>query len=783
MLLAWGAVFVGQGGLLWRDGGSPYYLVAGAALLIGLLLHWRHHAAWIHVLGLTALGTWGWAVWEVGDDLWALMPRVGLMTALLLALSIPGLGARQTSRRAGQRYGAAAVAIAVAIGLVTALKSTWAGSPEGVSALAVARSAAAAGRYPSAASGPADVAGWSHFGADLAGTRHSGAAQITPLNAPRLQPAWSFETAVGVRSGARLGSAMAEGAPGQKDEATPLLVDGMLVVCTPANVIVALDAEDGHELWIHDPKVDAHGVYWQTCRGVAHATLPGTDARAACHSRILTATTDARLIALDARTGSRCAGFGIEGAVSLLDGLGEVVPGSYYSTSPPTVAGGVAIVGAWVTDNVTTGQPSGVVRAYDVATGRLAWAWDVGRPPEQSAQPLADGATWTRGTPNAWSIFSADEALGLVYVPTGNATPDYAGAHRNPAWEPFGSAVVALDLKTGRLRWTFQTTHHDLWDYDVASQPVLFDAEGPNGPVPALLQATKRGELFVLDRRTGEPLTAVEERPVPATDVPGEWSAPTQPFSTGMPSLAGPVLTEADMWGLTPFDQLWCRREFHRLRYEGPMTPPSIGGSLQYPGPAGGVNWGSVSIDPDRRLAVVSSMRLAFVAQLFPRPADGGADGGILAQRGTPYSATVLPFFTRLRVPCHRPPYGLLTAIDLDRHRIAWQIPLGTTEESGPLSLRVRVPLPMGTGPNVGGAITTAGGVTFIGASTDRHLRAFDTETGEELWKARLPEGSQATPMTYQAPRSGRQMVVIVSGGRNDLERNVPMHVLAYALP
>ena len=533
-------------------------------------------------------------------------------------------------------------------------------------------------------------------------------------------------------------------------------------------------------LWRHDPNTDVSGVNAVICRGVAyHEDL----ASPGCPKRVLTGTLDARLIALNAETGQPCEDFGKGGEINLKEGLGPFTPGMYSVTSPPTITHGLAIVGALVQDNISVGEPSGVIRAFDARTGKLVWAWDMGRPSSQTGE-LKLGEIYTRGTPNSWSLFSADENLGLVYLPTGNATPDFVGNHREASWEKYSSSVVALDVTTGQVRWSFQFVHHDLWDYDTSAQPVLFDMPTPGGMTPALIQATKQGGLFVLDRRTGEPLSPVEEKAVPQTDVPGEWTAKTQPLSVDMPSVGGPRLVESDMWGLSPIDQLWCRLKFRRLRYEGTFTPPSLGGSLEYPGMAGGVNWGSVSVDNARRLLFVPSFHMAITVQLVSREAAAKGARFTYPQAGTPYAAHNAFFHTSLRVPCQRPPYALLTAIDLQTKKVVWSEALGTAEDLGPLGIASHLPFTIGAAPVVGGPTSTAGDILFIGAVGDRRLRALDSLTGRELWSDKLPQGNQATPITYRAPRSGRQMVAIVSGGYATTKPlNVPTHIVAYALP
>ena len=467
-----------------------------------------------------------------------------------------------------------------------------------------------------ATSGNAEIAArdWQHWGGSASGTRYVPFDQINASNVDKLEIAWSVRTGVG---GAF--------------KATPLQIGDTLYVCLARNIISALDADTGAERWRFDPQLkDSKVGFTTTCRGVTYFKAP--EPPADCPERILTATTDARLIAVDAKTGKRCTDFGTNGEVTLLSGMGDVKPGFYYVTSPPTLANGVAVLGGWVADNVEVEEPSGVIRGFDPISGRLLWAWDLGRPDVLTAPP--EGQTYTRGTPNAWSVFSADDELGLVYIPTGNATPDYYGGHRSPESERFASSVVALDAATGAVRWSFQTTHHDIWDYDVPSQPVLVDLPAEDGSVtPALVAPTKRGELFLLDRRDGKPLAEVEERPVPQTDLPDEKTSPTQPFSVGMPSFGNDLVTEAKMWGITPLDQMFCRIQFRKLRYEGPLTPPSLRGSLQYPGFAGGMNWGSVAIDEPDNVMIVNALHIGNHVQAASARSGQRQDGARLRRR------------------------------------------------------------------------------------------------------------------------------------------------------
>jgi membrane-bound PQQ-dependent dehydrogenase (glucose/quinate/shikimate family) len=760
------AIFV-PGFLLATRGGSTFYLASGVILLTSGVQLFRRRASALHLAALNFVITWIWALAEVGLDGWALLPRVDLICLLLPLYYLPPIRTRLRPDRLSGYFssfeGTSSVGAVLVVALVAALigMNAWRDATGSAQPLA--------GPRPVTVAGNSD---WRHIGQDPWGTRFSGLSEIDRNNAAHLARVWEHVEPNPPRPAA---------GPPRKDEATPLQVDDKLFVCLADNTILALDAEDGRLRWRHDPQTDLTGVKAVICRGVAYyedATSPR------CPKRVLTATLDARLIALDAETGQPCEDFGEGGQISLKAGLGPFSPGMYYVTSPPTITHGLAIVGALVQDNVSTDEPSGVIRAFDAHSGKLVWAWDMGRPPSETGEPRTD-ETYTRGTPNSWSFFSADDDLGLVYIPTGNATPDFVGSYRKSAWEKYSSSIVALDVKTGQVRWSFQSVRHDLWDYDASAQPVLFDMPTANGPTPALIQASKQGDLFVLDRRNGAPLSTVMDQAVPQTDVAGEWTAKTQPFSADMPSLGGPPLREADMWGIAPFDQLWCRLRFRSLRYDGVFTPPSLRGSIEYPGTAGGVNWGAVSVDNARHMLFVPSFRLASTIKLIPRDAAAKGAGFTDLQSGTPYLVDNEFFLTRLGVPCQRPPYGLLTAIDLRTKTVIWSKALGTAEELGPRGIASHLPFTIGAAPMVGGAIATAGDVVFIGATGDRRLRAIDSLTGRELWSDKLPQGNQATPITYRAPRSGRQMVVFVSGGYADLRlgRNVPTHVVAYALP
>jgi quinoprotein glucose dehydrogenase len=623
-------------------------------------------------------------------------------------------------------------------------------------------------------SGP--VADWPAYGGDPGGARHSGVTQIDASNVSHLEVAWTYHSGdVEDSSGASLGRSSFQN--------TPILVDGTLYLCTPFNRVIALDPETGRERWSYDPVVDRARMYLLNCRGVSTWLDPAAAPDAECRRRIITGTLDARLIALDARTGRPCSGFGKGGAVDLRGGIGDVRPGEYGVTSPPTVIGERIVTGAMVLDNRRLDMPGGVVRAFDARTGAEVWAWDPVLP--DASGPEA-GQRFRRGTTNAWTTFAADPERGLVYVPTGNTSADYFGGHRDGS-DHFSSSVVALDADTGEAVWHFQTVHHDVWDYDVPAQPSLFTFPGEAGPVPALAQVTKLGHVFLLDRRSGEPLFPVEERPVPQSGgVPEDTLSPTQPFPTRPPSLHPASLDPDDAWAPMPWSRGACRDLIASYRSDGIFTPPGTKTMVQYPGAGGGMNWGSASVDPARNLLVVNTMRTANLIRLVPRAEyeaqfpDGPPDLGYEPQEGTPYALERTAFLSPDGVPCTPPPWGTLVGVDVAKGEIRWEVPLGTARGLVPAPLWWFAPEGM---PNFGGPITTASGLTFIAAATDRYLRAFDTNTGEELWRGDLPFGGQATPMTYRLSSEGRQYVVIAAGGHWLLPGPVGDAVVAFALP
>ena len=639
-----------------------------------------------------------------------------------------------------------------------------------------------AGCSPAALDFGGPVAEWHEYGGDKGALRWSPLTQITPANVDDLEAAWIH------RSGDWHG--FEGGIAPTSFQNTPIVVDGTLYYCTPRNRVFALDPETGAERWVYDPEVDISRLYITNCRGVSHWVDEAAPAGTTCRQRIITGTLDARLIALDAKTGAPCPGFGVDGTVDLAHGIGDIAPGEYGVTSAPAIANGRIITGSMVLDNRRVDSPGGVVRAFDARTGALAWAWDPIVPVETAGEAgagAADGPAevrYQRGTTNAWTTLSADPELGLVYVPTGNTSPDHFGGHRN-GLDHFSSSVVALDIATGEVRWHFQAVHHDIWDYDLPSQPTLFDFPRAGETIPAIVQPTKMGHLFILDRRTGEPLFPVEERPVPQEgQVPEEYLSPTQPFPTKPPSLHPDSFGPDDAFGFALFDEAACRKIIESLDHGPIFTPPSTRGVTMYPGMLGGMNWGSATVDPERAFLVVNLHRIVTKVRLIPRAelieqyGDKIPEYGVEPQAGTPYALERVPIFSPLGAPCNEPPWGELVGVDLAKGEIAWRTTLGTSRDMAPW------PFWFETGtPTLGGPLTTASGLVFIGATTDFFLRAFDQRTGEKLWQQRLPTAAHATPMTYRVRADGRQFVVVAAGGHGILGTPPGDALMAFALP
>ncbi len=755
--------------LVWL-GGSPAYLLIGLglALTAHCLLHRPQHALTVYAAILA--GTMVWALWEVGPDWYQLAPRGWLL--VLMGLWLIGLDrfrpvAGGEAEAAGRSPGAACLAVVLLACGAVALGSVLR-DPKNISGTLRADTV-----NPSPAGG-ADFADedWRLYGRGSYGQRYSPLDQITPETIGSLTEVWRYQT-----GDVRLPEDVTE----TTYQVTPLKVGNNLYLCTPHNIAIAISAATGREIWRHDVKSGMEpDRQHQTCRGVTYWENPAAAPGEACAARVYMPTADARVVALDAASGEPCASFGEGGEISLLPGMPYQPPGYYYSTSPPVAVDGKLIIGGAVNDNFSVNSPSGVIRAYDLLTGQLIWNWDSGNPDNTAPIDIAGGETYTANSPNSWSIFSYDEALGLVYIPLGNEVPDQLGTGRSAATEAHSSSVVALDIRTGRRVWVFQTVRHDLWDMDVPAQPVLIDLDMPQGRVPALVQPTKQGDIYVLDRRTGAPLLPVGERAAPAGAIAGEWTAPTQPVSAL--SFEPPKLREADMWGISLFDQLACRIQFHTLNYEGRYTPPSIEGSIVHPGNFGVFNWGSIAVDPVRQVMFGMPTYLPFTVRLVPAseiPPKGedekASEQGLNRNEGADFGVFMGPFLGPLGVPCSAPPWGYVAGADLRSGEIVWMRRNGTVRDMTPL------PLPFKTGvPGIGGPIITAGGVAFLGATVDDYLRGYDLTTGAEIWRARLPAGGQATPLTYAL--DGRQYVVMVAGGHGSVGTKAGDYVIAYAL-
>src|SRR5262245_26726044 len=618
---------------------------------------------------------------------------------------------------------------------------------------------------------------WPAYGRDPGGSRYSPLSQINRGNVGQLKIAWTY--------GAGFADIKAASAKKAAFEATPILADGLLYLTTPYSRVIALDPATGAERWTFDPQVKLDRGYARV-RSRGGAAWPGPGAKRKVARRIFIGTLDARLIALDAATGKACADFGENGQIDLTRDVRMGDQGNYQITSPPAVIGDAVVVGSSIGDNRGVGLERGVVRAYDARAGKLLWSWDpIPKSAKDPARKTWEGESANRtGAANAWSIISTDTVLGLVFVPTSSPSPDFYGGQRKGD-NRYANSVVALRAATGAIVWNFQVVHHDLWDYDVASQPMLINLKRNGRDVPAVVVGTKMGMIFVLDRRNGKPIFPVEERPVPQTDVKGEQTSATQPFPTAPRPLVPHKLNAEDAWGLTDKDRDACREKIASLRSEGIYTPPSVKGTVAIPGNVGGMNWSGMSFDPVRQLLITNTNNLPFLVKLIPRDEynamrETGAvnrfNGEFGRQTGAPYAMYREMLRSPGGAPCIAPPWGKLTAVDMKTGEIRWDAPLGRIPQ---LAL---FPKSSEFGsPNLGGSMVTAGGLVFIAAAMDEKLRAFDVETGKVIWEGQLPAGAQAAPMTYAV--NGKQFVVICAGGHGNLGTKKGDHVVAFTLP
>ena len=625
------------------------------------------------------------------------------------------------------------------------------------------------------AAAAATTGDWAYYGGDAGGSRHSALTEIDRGNVAKLEVAWMYHSGdMEAKSEAMKWSAL---------EVTPIHVRNSLYTCTPFNRAIALDPGTGKQRWEFDAKIatDYRPANQFVCRGVSYWEDP--HASGPCAARIFMGTNDTRLFALDADTGARCADFGENGELKIDIGMSLLWPGEFQITSSPAVLGDVVIVGSAIGDNARADAPRGTVRAFDARTGALRWKFE----PIPLEAPAGLEGSWQNGSAsrtghaNVWSTMSVDPERDLVFMPTSSASPDFFGGER-PGDNRYANSVVAVRGSTGEVVWHFQTVHHDIWDYDVAAQPnlVMLQVEGAAAPVPAVIQATKTGLVFALDRETGKPLIPVEEREVPTGAVGGEWLSPTQPFPVRPPPLVPQSIGPDDAWGFTFWDRGQCRKKLEEVESHGLFTPPSLKGTVLYPFTGGGVNWGGAAWDPERQWLIVNTNRVMHVIQLFPKEEfdamnEEYPDEEVSPQRGTAFGMMRTILLSPLGVPCNPPPWGALTAVDMKKGEIKWEVPLGTTEERVPL-----LSLDFGM-PGVGGPMTTGSGLVFIAASSDAYLRAYDIDTGTELWKGKLPAGGQATPMSYQ--HEGRQYVLIAAGGHSTFGTKLGDALVAYALP
>lgn len=787
-----GIAMLFMGGKLLLIGGSPFYVVMALGLLITAVALFKNKRIALSIYAVLMWIVLAWMIYEVGFDKWQWIPRGDLIGLFGLWLAMPWIvrplnrAQNPADRRGFHPFLGTTVIVIVALVIGMMFYDPY--PQEGN--ITTKRNPA-----------DSDIAqnDWAAYGGTNNGQRFSGLKQITKENVDNLEVAWTYHTG-DLRNAEK-------DATEYTFEATPLKVNNTLYFCTAHNEVHALNPETGEMKWKYQPEKDrSYLQQHQTCRGVSYyapqsaesATQPAQPAAAVaqatapatCRKRIFNAANDGKLLALDADTGKLCADFGNNGIVDLSDNMGKIRPHALMETSAPLVAGNLVIVGDSVMDNgYNSGNPSGVIRAYDAISGKLVWNFDPANP--QSTDPIAADGIYPQDTPIAWATLSADVKNGLVYVPFGNASPDEVGLNRDPNsnTEKFRDALVALDLKTGAFKWLFQTSKHDLWDRDIPSQPSLLDIDYQGKKQPVVVMPTKTGNLFVLNRLTGQPVYPVNNVDVSTKGIKGENYSPTQPVSA-LNFIPDP-LSEKSMWGVTPFDQMACRIDFKSLRYDGnPWTPATEQGSIIFPGNIGVFNWGSVAVDPERQILIAAPVRLAYKYNLIKRTAET-ADKRMFTKENTPYwnenfegdyAIHIQQLSSSLGIPCIAPPWGRLVGVDLTTGKTEWLRRIGTTKNLKTSFLPGRFPIgfPMGMVAH-GGPLTTAGDLVFHGATADNFFRAYDINTGELLWQTELPAGGQATPATYMGA-DNKQYVVIAAGGHGSLGTKEGDAVVAYRL-
>ncbi|MDQ7881792.1 glucose/quinate/shikimate family membrane-bound PQQ-dependent dehydrogenase [Atlantibacter hermannii] len=758
-------------------GGSWYYPIAGLVMLGVAWLLWRGKQAALWLYAALLLATMLWSIWEVGFDFWALTPRCDILVFFGIWLILPFVW-RKLPVISRPALPSMMVTLIITAGILG-----WAifNDPQEINGTLKTDAAAATTAAPAIPDGD-----WPAYGRNQEGQRYSPLKQINADNVHQLKEAWSFQT----------GDVKMPNDPGEiTNEVTPIKVGDTLYLCSAHQRLFALDAATGKEKWHFDPQLNTNPSFQHvTCRGVsyheARAETASPDVVADCPRRIILPVNDGRLFAINADNGKLCETFANKGILNLQTNQPVTTPGMYEPTSPPIVTDKVIVIAGAVTDNYSTREPSGVIRGFDVNTGDLLWAFDPGAK-DPNAIP-ADEHHFTLNSPNSWAPAAYDTKLDLVYLPMGVSTPDIWGGNRTPEQERYASSILALNASTGKLAWSYQTVHHDLWDMDMPSQPTLADITDKNGNVvPVIYAPAKTGNIFVLDRRDGKLVVPAPEKPVPQGPAKGDRLSPTQPFSD-LSFRPTKDLSGADMWGATMFDQLVCRVMFHQMRYEGIFTPPSEQGTLVFPGNLGMFEWGGISVDQNRQVAIANPIALPFVSKLMPRGPDNpmepsdpphaasGQETGIQPQYGVPYGVTLNPFLSPFGLPCKQPAWGYISALDLKTNEVVWKKRIGTPRDSLPFSLPFPLPFNLGM-PMLGGPISTAGNVLFIGATADNYLRAYNMTNGEKLWEGRLPAGGQATPMTYEV--NGKQYVVISAGGHGSFGTKMGDYIVAFALP